>query len=1066
MRENILFWPTLIMLTFLLLVSSAIASQFKGDVLDSRGVAVYKGRIWVKDGVYRIEMDRPDSPDNYIIVGAKAGVAQVVFPKYKAYMELPSDDMLSQMSDPFQAAEGNAKRFQVKIEGKEDVEGLQCERQLVHSDGKGVLRRWYSTKLGFYIKNEQLLQDDWFVLLQNIEQIPVQDSQFQIPADFTLKSYDEISKLIEADQEVAAKIAAYKKTRPRKYELTNLLSTDDTWNVVLNPGMKIRVKVKPGSGTASWYAVPYKGQTPLKSKSECTHQGEGNIKIDPELGVDGIRIGVIQGKYLRASLILIGKMPHVQAEQRVFYLSSSSGKGWGVRGPFLTYEVRFYCLSTPAAGFRFKVSGKEHKEKIPAGQYKRFSFTSQENLEDLDIMMDYGKMKVVCVQDNRSQTAPHILLDHPSQDDTGATMASVPSQHAGASQKGETQAAEPKASAPEAESQTTKSADAARTVLVLDASGSMWGQIGGKAKIAIAKEVLTDLINDLPDHSYAGLVAYGHRSKGDCHDVEELVPLQPIDKKRLIAEIKAISPKGKTPITLSIRKTAEKLKTVEEETTIILVSDGKETCEGDPCKLVKELKAAGIRFTMYVIGFDVNEEEKTQLECIAKAGDGQYFTVKTAHEFRVAAKEAVKESQNFGYLKIAASRSGKPISARVDVFPQGEKKIIRSVRTVMDPSRPGSKLKPGVYDLTVTDDKLSPPQKVTFSGVMVTAGGTAEKTADFSGGSLSVAVWVNGQKETASLYVYPAGKDQTLETGDTSRDNPKTFALGPGVYDLRVLYKKSKPEIERRFNDIEIKAGQSLEKRVEFGEGKLSIEVVVNGKKGSAGLYVFDAGTNHRVATGDTSRDNPKILILNPGVYDLEVVYRGAKPETKRRFDGIEVTSGRTIEKQAEFGEGRLSIEVLVNGKKGSAGFYIYEAGTDHRITTGDTSRDNPKIQNLNAGNYDIKVVYRKAIPEKETILKNIQIVQAQTMEQRFEYQEGILNVKVTAGGQSTRGGLSFFRPGESKRLETGNDGKPIKMQPGQYEVAVKAYKLGGKPEKRIPFTIQVGQTTNLDVDF
>jgi len=70
----------------------------------------------------------------------------------------------------------------------------------------------------------------------------------------------------------------------------------------------------------------------------------------------------------------------------------------------------------------------------------------------------------------------------------------------------------------------------------------MWGQVEGKAKIAIAKEVLVGLIKDLPDNLQVGLVAYGHRRKGDCNDVEELVPLSALDKKKLIKKIQAISP--------------------------------------------------------------------------------------------------------------------------------------------------------------------------------------------------------------------------------------------------------------------------------------------------------------------------------------------------------------------------------------------------------------------------------------------------------------------------------------------------------------------------------------------
>jgi Ca-activated chloride channel family protein len=463
--------------------------------------------------------------------------------------------------------------------------------------------------------------------------------------------------------------------------------------------------------------------------------------------------------------------------------------------------------------------------------------------------------------------------------------------------------------------------------------------------------------------------------------VETLVPLQPLDKEKLIEKIRAISPKGMTPITLSIQQTAEKLKGSENETIIILVSDGKETCKGDPCALVKKLKAEGIRFTMYVIGFDVTKEEKAQLECMAEAGDGQYYTANTASELRLAAQQAVQESRNFGYLKVTALRNGQPVNARVDIFPQGKNQALKSDRTVTRPDWPGTKVKPGVYDLVVTDDKAKPSQSVSLQTVAVAAGDTTEQSADFSGGRLSVSVVVNEKKETASLYVYSAGTDKTVVTGDTSRDNPMIFDLAPGAYDLRVVYRKS-------------------------------------------------------------------------------------KPETVLRYENIQVDAGRTVEKQVAFGQGLLSIEALVNGGKASAGLYVFEAGTSKRVTTGDTSRDNPKVFKLNSGDYDLKVVYRKAIPEKEIMLETIHIVAGQTVAKKVEYEQGFLMVKPTAAGKTTRAGLSFFLPGQNKRIATGNAGKPINMQPGQYDVVVKAYKLKGKPEQRRSFAIQAGQTTTLAVDF
>lgn len=181
--------------------------------------------------------------------------------------------------------------------------------------------------------------------------------------------------------------------------------------------------------------------------------------------------------------------------------------------------------------------------------------------------------------------------------------------------------------------------DGATIMLILDASGSMQGQIDGKAKIVIARDSLGEIVYGLPDNSKVGLIAYGHRKKGDCNDVELVSAVAPIDKSMLVKKIQKLNPKGKTPITLSIKLAIDALKASEGEATIILVSDGKETCAGDPCGLVRQLKESGVEFEMHVIGFDVSPDERMQLECIAKSGGGRYYSAGNAADFKVAVQK-------------------------------------------------------------------------------------------------------------------------------------------------------------------------------------------------------------------------------------------------------------------------------------------------------------------------------------------------------------------------------------------------------------------------------------------
>ncbi len=186
-------------------------------------------------------------------------------------------------------------------------------------------------------------------------------------------------------------------------------------------------------------------------------------------------------------------------------------------------------------------------------------------------------------------------------------------------------------------------ATAPGVLFILDASGSMKAKIDNREKIVIAKEVMSNLLRDLPATIRVGLEVYGHHTKGDCNDIEVMAPVGQADKAALIQRIQAIDPKGMTPITQALQVAAEQLKTAEQETTVVLVSDGEETCKGDPCAAVASLVQQGVKLKVHVVGFDVAEKEQQQLMCIAKAGNGRYFTAHNAEQLKDALTEVKQE---------------------------------------------------------------------------------------------------------------------------------------------------------------------------------------------------------------------------------------------------------------------------------------------------------------------------------------------------------------------------------------------------------------------------------------
>ncbi|MEL6921079.1 MAG: VWA domain-containing protein [Pseudomonadota bacterium] len=188
-----------------------------------------------------------------------------------------------------------------------------------------------------------------------------------------------------------------------------------------------------------------------------------------------------------------------------------------------------------------------------------------------------------------------------------------------------------------------QSSDIADTIVVFDGSGSMWGQINGKAKIEIARNTLSTVLTEIPGQARIGMIAYGHRQKGVCSDIETVVQVGPANQSvpRMIDVANALKPKGKTPLSDAVRIAAEELKFTENAATVILVTDGIETCDADPCALGRELEAAGIGFTAHVVGFGLSEEEGRQVQCLADNTGGLYLAANDADELGDALRKTV-----------------------------------------------------------------------------------------------------------------------------------------------------------------------------------------------------------------------------------------------------------------------------------------------------------------------------------------------------------------------------------------------------------------------------------------
>jgi hypothetical protein len=182
--------------------------------------------------------------------------------------------------------------------------------------------------------------------------------------------------------------------------------------------------------------------------------------------------------------------------------------------------------------------------------------------------------------------------------------------------------------------------------LIVDASNSMWGQIQGKSKISIAKEVLEQIINSLPEDMNVGLRLYGHRyslrDSRACEDTELVMPMGPVQKKEMIDIIQSIKPKGKTPLVYSVLQATRDFQNTDKG-TIVLISDGIESCGGDIHSIAAHIKEMGVDLNLHIIGFGIQEaEHRGQLESIARSTNGNYLDAKNANELFSSLEETLQ----------------------------------------------------------------------------------------------------------------------------------------------------------------------------------------------------------------------------------------------------------------------------------------------------------------------------------------------------------------------------------------------------------------------------------------
>ena len=449
---------------------------------------------------------------------------------------------------------------------------------------------------------------------------------------------------------------------------------------------------------------------------------------------------------------------------------------------------------------------------------------------------------------------------------------------------------------------TQNSETPAPIIFIYDASGSMWGQMQGKTKMEIAANVLSKSINELSENQEIGLVAYGHRKKGDCRDVETLVSMDNSSKTTVTNAIKEIKPLGKTPLAYSATTVIDQLRSSKKRATIILVTDGIESCDGNICDVVSSAKKEGIDFKLHIVGFGLKEGETGQLKCAAKAGEGQYYDAADASGLGEVLNEVTQQTidKPKGNVTFFALKNGIAIDAWVKAYDIKSKRKPITVRTYADTA--SVFLPPSVYNLEVQPLENSKVKPVLIENLESFEDKIVHQTISFDGGKFNLITTNNKENWDCTFKVY----DQAGKVAGYGRtyNKPKLIELNPGVYDIEILaLKMSGLEVKHRIEDLTLGGGEVMDVSHDYKTGIANLGVSENGTLIDCTVNIYDKATDQSIIgrrSYTSASSNPREFILNPGSYKVKLRGRKDGKDTTKWFE-FTLKAGEEITKMYEW---------------------------------------------------------------------------------------------------------------------------------------------------------------------
>jgi len=403
-----------------------------------------------------------------------------------------------------------------------------------------------------------------------------------------------------------------------------------------------------------------------------------------------------------------------------------------------------------------------------------------------------------------------------------------------------------------------------RILFIFDASNSMNAQWQNGSKMTVAKKLLTKTVDELKgvENTELGLRVYGHQFKilpgqQNCDDTNLEVEFSPGDGniEKIKNKIRSIEAKGTTPIARSLEYSAEDFPECSNcRNVIILITDGIEACDEDPCAVSRALRAKGIKLKPFIIGVGLDTSYLGQFNCI-----GEFLSAETEDSFKSVLDFVVSQALNNTTVQVNLldiKKSPSETDVTMSFYDQKTEELVYTYKHTLDRYRSPDTL--SIDPLHTYKLVVHTTPEVSKENIKVTAGKHNIILLDAPRGHLDLKIQGYNNLFTGINCIVRKSGDMKTVNIQKMNFNHKYIV---GKYDLELL---TLPRLY--INDVDIKQNRHTDITIPKNG-----RAVISKSAGPAQLFVLREGKNEWVCN---LKDEPSLenIELLPGKY--KIVFR------------------------------------------------------------------------------------------------------------------------------------------------------------------------------------------------